>query len=123
MISQESLERERALGRARRSGGGYGGTPQGFLAAPLVAPAWLLTRVRARPRRCANMTRRDVRFRLFDLFVPNDGRYQGVWQQRACWQTENQCGRRPYIVDPDAALKVATCMTQAAEPLSGAAAL
>ena len=72
MISQESLERERALGRARRSEGGYGGTPQGFLAAPLVAPAWLLTRVRARPRRCANMTRRDVSFRLFDLFVPND---------------------------------------------------
>jgi len=49
VISQESLERERALGRARRSGGGYGGTPQGFLAAPLVAPAWLLTSVHCRP--------------------------------------------------------------------------
>ena len=33
------------------------------------------------------------------------------------------CGLIPYAVDPDAALNVATCMTQAAEPPSDAVAL
>jgi hypothetical protein len=54
--------------------------------------------------------------------VPNDARYQGVWRQRAvCWLTENQQDGRRYTINPDAALKAATCMTQA--PLTGAVAL
>jgi len=47
-----------------------------------------------------------------------------VWvgsPQRAFWLTESQQRCRPYTYKPDAALNVATCITQA--PLTGAVAL